>query len=203
MHNYPMYTMTKSQWTTPTLKCLFVINLHWLCHNRNNQNRCCVSSWQDFVRVQHKLLQGPGRPESPEEHGKDDKSESAVEEERPNKDEGDGALPDSAPAVARSAMGLSRRGNGHSSIKSDEGHVREGCKTGRPWELRKEPCRSRGSRDVVFTTLHLLPRLEGESCRPSSSTLPRLLTGQQAHSRVSAVARKVRNNPNIIFSFIR
>ncbi|XP_027132478.1 probable E3 ubiquitin-protein ligase HERC2 isoform X3 [Larimichthys crocea] len=144
---------------------------------------------QDFVRVQHKLLQGPGRPESPEEHGKDDKSESAVEEERPNKDEGDGALPDSAPAVARSAMGLSRRGNGHSSIKSDEGHVREGCKTGRPWELRKEPCRSRGSRDVVFTTLHLLPRLEGESCRPSSSTLPRLLTGQQ----VSAVARKERS----------
>ncbi|TKS78883.1 hypothetical protein D9C73_012290 [Collichthys lucidus] len=89
---------------------------------------------QDFVRVQHKLLQGPGRPESPEEHGKDDKSESAVEEERPNKDEGDGALPDSAPAVAR---------------------------------------------------------LEGESS--SSSTLPRLLTGQQAHSRVSAVARKERS----------
>lgn len=88
-------------------------------------------------------------------------------------------------------MGMDRRGNGHSSIKSKQGEVREGCRAAGPWELRKEPCRSTGSRNIVFTTLHLLPR--SEQCRPTSSTLPRLLTGQ-AHSGVSAEARKVSVN---------
>ncbi|XP_044052620.1 E3 ubiquitin-protein ligase HERC2-like [Siniperca chuatsi] len=152
---------------------------------------------QESRQVRHKLLQGLERPEGSEEQEKDEESESAEEEERheekPNKDEGDGALHDSAFAVARSATGMDRRGNGHSSIKSEQGYEREGCRTAGPRELRKEPCRRRGSRDVVFTTLHLLPKSEGERCRPTASSFPRLLTGQQAHSRVSAEARKERS----------
>lgn len=86
---------------------------------------------------------------------------------------------------------MDRRGNGHSSIISNQGDERESCRTAASWELRKEPCRSRGSRDVVFTTLHLLPRSEGEQCRPTASSLPRLLTGHQAHSRVLDEVRMV------------
>lgn len=150
------------------------------------------------MQVQHKLLQGMERPEGSEKQEKKEESESAEgkkrHEERPNKDEGDGALHDSAFAIVRSATGMDRRGNGHSSIKSNQRDEREGCRTAGPWELRKESCRSRRSRDVVFTTLHLLPRSEGEQCRPTASTLPRLLTGQQAHSSVLAEARKVSVN---------
>ncbi|XP_038560576.1 RCC1 domain-containing protein RUG3, mitochondrial-like isoform X1 [Micropterus salmoides] len=145
-------------------------------------------------QVQHKLLQGMGRPEGSEEQEKDEASESAEEEERHderlNKDEGDGALHDSAFAIARSAAGMDRRGNGHSSIKSNQGDEREGCKTAGPWELWKEPCKSRGSRDIVFTTVHVLPRSQSERCRPTAGTLPRLLTGQQAHCRVLAEVHK-------------
>ncbi|XP_039658210.1 ultraviolet-B receptor UVR8-like [Perca fluviatilis] len=146
---------------------------------------------QDSRQVQHKLLHGLERPEGSEEYEKDEESESAEEDERLNKEEGDGALHESAFAIARSATGMDRRGNGHSSIKSDQGDERESCRTAATWELRKEPCRSRGSRDVVFTTLHLLPRSEGEQCRPTASSLPRLLTGHQAHSRVLDEVRMV------------
>lgn len=139
-----------------------------------------------------------GRPEGSEEQEKDEASESAEEEERHderlNKDEGDGALHDSAFAIARSAAGMDRRGNGHSSIKSNQGDEREGCKTAGPWELWKEPCKSRGSRDIVFTTVHVLPRSQSERCRPTAGTLPRLLTGQQAHCRVLAEVHKVSFN---------
>ncbi|XP_050931268.1 E3 ubiquitin-protein ligase HERC2 [Lates calcarifer] len=142
-------------------------------------------------------IQDLEKPESSEEQEKDEKSESADEkekhEERPNKDEGDGALHDSAFAIARAATGMDRRGNGHSSITSDQGNEREGCRAAGPLELRKEPRRSRASRDVVFTTLHLLPRSEGEQYKPTASTLPRLLIGQQAHCRVLAEAQLERS----------
>ncbi|XP_029295944.1 uncharacterized protein LOC115013638 [Cottoperca gobio] len=141
---------------------------------------------QDSRQAQHKLLHGPEGPEGSEEQENDEESESAEEEERPNKDEGDGALRDSAFAIARSSTGMDRRGNGHSSIKSDQRNKRESCRTVGPWEL------SRRSTDIVFTTLHLLPRSEGEQCRPSASSLPWLLTGQQAHGPVLAEARKER-----------
>ncbi|XP_056233280.1 X-linked retinitis pigmentosa GTPase regulator-like isoform X2 [Seriola aureovittata] len=150
---------------------------------------------QDFKhRIRDLKLE---RPEGSEEQEKDEESESAEEEkkrkERPNKDEGDGALHDSAFAIARSATGMDRRGNGHSSITSDQEGRGRGCRTAGPLELRKEPLRSRTSRDVVFTTLHLLPRSEGEQCRPTASTLPRLLMGQQAHSRALAEAQEERS----------
>nr|XP_046242999.1 RCC1 domain-containing protein RUG3, mitochondrial-like isoform X2 [Scatophagus argus] len=152
---------------------------------------------QDSRQVHHKLLQGLERPEGSEEQEKDEESERAEEEERleerPNKDEGDGALHDSAFAVARSAKRMDRRGNSCSSIKSDQGDVREGCWTAGLWGLRKEPCRIKGSRDVVFTTLHLLPRSAGEQCRRTASSLPRLLTGQQVHSTVLAEVGKERS----------
>ncbi|XP_034728148.1 uncharacterized protein LOC117945022 [Etheostoma cragini] len=139
---------------------------------------------QDSRQVQHKLLRGLERPEGSEEHKKDEESESAEEGERLKKEKGDGAVHDSALAIARSATGMDRRGNGHASIKYNQGDEREICRTAASLELRKEPCRSRGTRDVVFTTVHLLPRSEGEQCRPTASSLPRLLTGHQAHSKV-------------------
>nr|XP_019949173.1 PREDICTED: uncharacterized protein LOC109633610 [Paralichthys olivaceus] len=139
---------------------------------------------QDFKhRIQ--VLQ---RPQDPEEEEKDEERGK-----KPNHDEGNGALPDSAFAGARSATGIDRRGNGRSSIKSDQGTEREGCRTEGPLELRKEPRRSRTSRETVFTTLHLLPKTAGEQCRPIASSLPRLLTKQQAQSRVLAEAQKERS----------
>lgn len=99
-------------------------------------------------------------------------------------------LNDAAFAIVRSATGTDGTGNGHSSIKSRDD--REGCRTVGPWELRNRPCRSRGSSlHVVFTTLQLLPRSEGEHCRPSASTLPLLKTKQQPQSRLLADAQEV------------
>lgn len=109
-----------------------------------------------------------------------------MNEGRGNRDEGDGTSPTSAFAVAKSATG---RRNGHSSIKPDRVDEKECCRTAQPWELRKEP--RRRSKDVDCTTLHLLPRPQVEIYRSAASTLPRLLTGQQAHSRVLAEAQKV------------
>ena len=160
-----------------------------MCPNRSNLNRYCVSSRQDSKhRIQD--LQRPGGPEEEEEEEKDEECRK-----NPNHDEGNGALPDSAFAGARSATWTDRTGNGRSSIKSDQGQ-REGggCRTEGPLELRKEPRRSRTSRGTVFTTLHLLPKTAGEQCRPIASSLPRLLTGQQAQSRVLAEAQKVSVN---------
>lgn len=172
---------------------MFYFNFSYLCHNRNNLNRYLISSWQDLKQVHHKLPQGQERPDGSE--GQDEESEDAEEEaihnERPNKDEGDGALYSSVFAIARSATGMGKRGNGHSSVTSDQEDERGVCRTARSWELRKEICKSRGSRDVVFTTLHFLPRPEGEQCRPAASIFPRLVTGQQAHSKVLAETRKV------------
>lgn len=144
-------------------------------------------------QVHHKLPQGQERPDGSD--GQDEESEGAEDEaihnERPNKDEGAGALHNSAFAISRSATGVGKRGNDHSSVTSDQEGERGGCRTARPWELRKEICRSRGSRDVVFTTLHFLPRPEGEQCRPAASIFPQLVTEQQAHSKVLAETRKV------------
>ncbi|KAK2837410.1 hypothetical protein Q5P01_014622 [Channa striata] len=146
-----------------------------------------------FKQVHHKLPQGQGRSEGSDEQEKDEESVSGEEEEikndRPKKDEGDGSLHSSAFAKAKSATGMDKTGNDHSSIKSDQEDEREGCRTTGPCELRKQIYRSRGSRDVIFTTLHLLPRPEGEQCRSTASALPRLLTGQ-AHSRVLTQPQK-------------
>lgn len=144
-------------------------------------------------RAHHKLPQGQERPDGSE--GQDEESEGAVEEathnETPNKAAGDGALHNSAFAKARSATGMCNRGSVHSSVTSDQEDESGGCKTARSWELRKEICRSRGNRDVVFTTLHFLPRPERQQCRPAASIFPRLVTAQQAHSKVLAETREV------------
>ncbi|XP_051806375.1 uncharacterized protein LOC110950047 isoform X2 [Acanthochromis polyacanthus] len=149
---------------------------------------------KDSSQVQHKLLQGLETPEGTEEQKTDEERKSAEEEERheqkPNTDERDIALRDAAFAIARSAAGMHRTRNDHSSIRSGQGDDREDCRTAGPWELRNRPLISRrSSRDVVFTTLHLLPRSGLERCRPSGPTLPQLLTAQ-AQSRVLAGARK-------------
>ncbi|XP_034547960.1 secretion-regulating guanine nucleotide exchange factor-like isoform X2 [Notolabrus celidotus] len=148
----------------------------------------------DSRQVQHKLFQGLTRPEGSEEQGKYDESESPEDrhEDNPSKDGVDGALHDSAFAITRSTLEMDRGGNGHSSIKFDKGAEGESFRTAGPWELRKGP-RRRGSTDVVFTTLHLLPRSEGEQCKATAGVLPRLQTGQQAHSRVSSGAQKGRS----------
>ncbi|CAJ1068530.1 probable E3 ubiquitin-protein ligase HERC2 isoform X3 [Xyrichtys novacula] len=149
---------------------------------------------QDSRQVQHRPPQNLMRPEGSEE-GKSEESESPEEdghEDRPSKDRRDGALHDSAFAISRSTLGMDSRGNDHSLIKSDQGAERGAFRTVGPWETRKEPHR-RGSTDVVFTTLHLLPRLKGEQCRPTAGIFPRLQTGQQARSRVSPVVQKGRS----------
>lgn len=148
------------------------------------------------------LLQGLGRPQGSEEQEKDKESGSPEEEEvhrERAKGEGDGVLHHSAFAVARSTTGMHRTGNGHSSIKSNQGDEREGGKTAGLRGLRglrelRERCRRRGSKEVVFTTFHLLPRSEGGQFRPTASTLPRLPTEQQTHSRVVTEARQVSVN---------
>ncbi|XP_031705563.1 E3 ubiquitin-protein ligase HERC2-like isoform X1 [Anarrhichthys ocellatus] len=149
---------------------------------------------QDSRHVQHKLLHRLERLEGSKEQEKDEESESAEEEERleekPNQVGGDEALHDSAFAITRSSTGMDGRGNDHTSVKSDRRDERERWRTARQLELRKEPW---GSRDVVFTTLHLLPRSVGEQCRSTATALPRLTTGQQAHSRVLDEARKERS----------
>lgn len=87
---------------------------------------------------------------------------------------------------------MDRRGNGHSSFKSDQRDVRDGCRTAEMRDLGREPFRNRQSKEVVFTTLHLLPWAQEKQWRPTPGILPNLLTGQQAHnSRVSAEVRKV------------
>lgn len=84
-------------------------------------------------------------------------------------------------------------GSGHSSIKSKQGDDTEGCQTAVRFEPRSRTCRNRqGSLHVVFTTLHLLPRSDGKQCRPTAGTLPQLSKGQQAQSRISSGAQKVR-----------
>ncbi|XP_062236164.1 uncharacterized protein LOC133933229 isoform X1 [Platichthys flesus] len=143
---------------------------------------------QDF---KHRI-QDLRRPEGPEEEEGEEKDEER--RKKKNQDEGNGAIPDSAFAGARSAPGIDRTGNGRSSIKSDQGQrEREGCTTEGPLELRKDPRRSRASRETVFTTLHLLPKTAGDQCRPIASSLPRLLTGHQAHSSGLAEAQKKRS----------
>lgn len=84
-------------------------------------------------------------------------------------------------AKAGSPKGMDRRGNSHSSIKAHQGDVRDSYGTAGP-----------RSGDVVFTTLHILPRAEREEQRRSSTRmLPNLLTGRQTHSKVSAESQKV------------
>ncbi|XP_068422589.1 uncharacterized protein [Clinocottus analis] len=146
---------------------------------------------QDSRPLQHKLLHRLQRPEGSKDQAKDEESESGEEEDRlekkANQVGGD-------EAITRSSIGMDKRGKDNSSGKSDQEHERERWRTARPWELRKEPWRSRGSRDVVFTTLHLLPR--AEQCRPPATTLPQLMTGQ-VHRRVLDGVRKERSSPPI------
>ncbi|XP_047448526.1 probable E3 ubiquitin-protein ligase HERC2 isoform X1 [Mugil cephalus] len=144
---------------------------------------------QESRPVKHRRLHVPEAPEGSKEQEAEKESESAEEEDRreqnPNNTEGSGVLNDAAFATVRSATGMDGAGNGHSSIKSRDD--KEGCRTAGPWELRNRPCRGRGSSlHVVFTTLQLLPRSEGEQCRPSASSLPLLKTKQQPQSRLSA-----------------
>lgn len=89
---------------------------------------------------------------------------------------------------------MDRRGNGHSSIKTHQGDVTEGYRTAGTWDLRKELCTSRRSSDVVFTTLHILPRTEREQWRSTAGMLPNLLTGQQTQGKVLAKVQKVSCN---------
>lgn len=129
------------------------------------------------------------------EQDRDEDSEIAEEEERHGqraKVEGDGAVHDSAFTVAWSTRGADRTGNGCPSIRSDQGFEREAGGTAGPSELRMERGTRRGSREVVFTTVHLLPRSAGEQLKSAASTFPRLQTRQLGHSRVSTEARKVR-----------
>ncbi|XP_069556013.1 uncharacterized protein [Brachyistius frenatus] len=186
--------------TSLSLQSLHQVNTSQAIHSTESIEWKLTSAsikLQDSSKVQQKLFQGLERQEGSEEWQSDEESESAEKEEiyeqKPNKDEGDGVLHKAAFAIVRSAAGTDRRGNGHSSIKSDQGDGREACGTAGPWEPRNKPCRSRGSSlHVVFTTLHLLPRLEGDQCRPTANTLPRLLTGQQAQSRILAGAQEER-----------
>ncbi|XP_067463736.1 uncharacterized protein [Thunnus thynnus] len=145
---------------------------------------------KDSRQVQHMLLQGLGKPEEEKHEERGSADEEELHKER-GKRKGDETLHDSAFAVARSTTGMDRTGNGRSSIKSNQGDEREGGRTVGPWEL-KEQCRRRGSKEVVFTTLHLLPKSEGRQFRPAASTLPRLLTGQQTHGRVLTEASQDR-----------
>lgn len=90
------------------------------------------------------------------------------------------------PALVRAASpkGMDRRGKRHSSTRAQQGCVRDSEGT--------SGSRSRRSSDVVFTTLQVLPRAEREEQRSSGSrTLPKLLTGQQTQSKVSAELQKV------------
>ncbi|XP_026198460.1 uncharacterized protein LOC113150252 [Anabas testudineus] len=148
----------------------------------------------DLKHMYHRLPQGQERPERSEGQGKDEDSgcakEEAIHKDGPNKDKGAGALHKSAFATARSAIGMDKRGSSHSSVTSDQEDERKGCRTARSREPRKEIYRSR---DVVFTTLHFLPRPEGQQCRPTASIFPRLVTEQQAHSKVLAETRKERS----------
>ncbi|XP_037634201.1 ultraviolet-B receptor UVR8-like isoform X2 [Sebastes umbrosus] len=160
--------------------------------SREKNRECAHSETEARFRD---LVSDPLPTERTEKENTAQESENEEEEERheerPNKDDGDGVLHDSA--FTRSSTRMDRRGSVHSSIKSDQGDERESCRTAGSRELRKRTCRSRGHRDIIFTTLHLLPRSEGEQCRPTASTLPRLQTGQQIHSRVLAEARKERS----------
>ncbi|XP_034398310.1 probable E3 ubiquitin-protein ligase HERC1 isoform X3 [Cyclopterus lumpus] len=150
---------------------------------------------ENTVQDSRHLLRRLERREGSKDQKKEEESESAEEEEileeKPHQVGGDEALHDSEFAVSRSSTGMDERGNDHSSVKSDHGDERERWRTARQWELRKEPWRSRGSRDIVFTTLHLLPR--SEPSRPTATTLPRLMTGQQVHSRALDEAWKERS----------
>lgn len=89
---------------------------------------------------------------------------------------------------------MDRRGNGHSSIKTHQGDVRGGYGTAGTWDLRKELRTSRRSGDVVFTTIHILPRTEREQWRSTAGKLPNLLTGQQTQGKILAEVQKVSCN---------
>ncbi|XP_068167294.1 uncharacterized protein [Antennarius striatus] len=147
------------------------------------------------TRVHRKLLESLKRPKASPDQEKVEGNLNAEEEEqfkgRPNKDEGDGPLRNLA-FVVQPAKGPDRRGNGHSSIKPKQREVTEGCRAAWAKESREEPFR-RGSRDVVFTTVHLLPGSNWKHCRPTTGILPQLATGQHARGGVLAEAQKERS----------
>ncbi|XP_028269736.1 uncharacterized protein LOC114441149 [Parambassis ranga] len=146
---------------------------------------------QDFRQVQHKLLE---KPEESEKQQKDKESPKEEERHGQNKKEGNGEFHNVAVALLRSASGMDTTRNVYSSINFDPGVERDGFKTTESWERRNKPCRSKkSSSHVVFTTLHLLPRSEGEQRRPAASTLPQVLTGQQVQCRVLAQAQEERS----------
>lgn len=126
-----------------------------------------------------------------QENQKENKTKRKEEEERVNKDEGDGALKVSAYARAGSAAAHDRAGNVRSSVKTLLQDEAEGFRTREQRELKKEQCKRRENREVVFTTFHLLPKSRGEQRRPATSSLPRLMTGHGAQSRVPAEAQQV------------
>ncbi|XP_056275875.1 uncharacterized protein LOC130197301 [Pseudoliparis swirei] len=150
---------------------------------------------ENTVKDSRHLLHRRERREGSEEQKTEEESESAEEEERleggPHRAGGDGALHDSACAVSGSSTGMDERGNDHSAVTSDRGDEREGWRTARRRETRREPRRSGRSGDAVFTTLHLLPR--SEPSRPPAATFPRLPAGQRAPGRALDDARKERS----------
>ncbi|XP_029915006.1 protein pim1-like isoform X3 [Myripristis murdjan] len=151
---------------------------------------------QDLRHVRNKLHGGPGKPEGSGEQEDDEESKSAEEgegdEERAKEEEGDGALHNPAVAAARSPTEKDGAGNGRSSIKSDKWDGGESGRTAGPGELRREWCTAGRGGEVVFTTLHLLPKSEGQRRRPRASALPVLLTGQQSCQGVVAEAQQVK-----------
>lgn len=89
-----------------------------------------------LFHVHHKLLCGLDGPEGSDKQDMDEESENSEKEERQNKDEGDGLLHNSTSAKATSTNGMDRRGNAHSSIKCEQGDMREDCRTAGLWDLR-------------------------------------------------------------------
>ncbi|XP_030000078.1 uncharacterized protein LOC115426210 [Sphaeramia orbicularis] len=150
------------------------------------------STVQNPRQVQHKSLRGQGRPAHFQEKKKEKKTEAKEEGETANKDEGDGASNVSAFALASSGVANDGAENVRSSVRTLLRDEIEGFRTRGQRELRKEQCKRRESTEVIFTTLHLLPKSRGEQCRPGTSSLPRLITGHQAQSRVSAEAQQNR-----------
>ncbi|XP_029017501.1 E3 ubiquitin-protein ligase HERC2-like isoform X2 [Betta splendens] len=98
-----------------------------------------------------------------EDEARQSTEEEDVQKDTPSKREDAGAI---RSPTFRSALRRHKGGSGPSSVR---------------WAGERTA--------VVHTTLHCLPRAEGERCRPTSSTLPQLLTGQ-AQRKPLAEAQK-------------
>lgn len=154
---------------------------------------------QDSRHGEHEALPGLERNESCEEKQTLEETQGAEKEERcvgnPHKHEATEELHEAAFTRGRSAPGTDRPRNARSLVESDPGdHRGEGCGTAESWEPRSRLCRGTPHNlRVAFTTLHLLPRLQGEQSGSTSSTFPQILTGRPAQSRSLTQAQKARS----------